>query len=51
MRIDEEGEYLEREIPAFIQLYSIVIVMKAFQLDKQFSRKCKCEFGNSKIQN
>ena len=30
MRIDEEGEYVEREIPAFIQLYSIVIVMKAF---------------------
>ena len=51
MRIDEKGEYVERKIPAFIQLYSIIIVIKAFQLDKQFSRKCKCDFRNYKIQN
>ena len=51
MRIDEKGGYLEGEIPAFIQLYSIIIVMKTFQLDKQFSRKCKCEIRKFKNQN
>ena len=51
MRIDEKGEYLKGEIPVFIQLYSIIFVMKTFQLDKQFSRKYKCEFRKFKNQN
>ena len=42
MRKDEEGEYLQGEIPVFIQSYLFLI--KEFQLDKQFSRKTKGKY-------